>query len=517
MPARPPHPPTDDADPTDAPLGPTPEALALTGRAVAAVRAFLSRRGLDGWAVYLLPGDPLYDLHRHLDALGEGGGEGGDDGGEKFRPTGPAMAAAEGFATLADDGEPDAAGAGPVDHPAGFRVHPDGTVTDRTAEPITDAGDTGDDGAAPDADPSRPTGAIHLRRHGVVAAHWVWVDPAEGGARSVALAAAESPAHLARLRSTLAGLRRRAGASVWQVVSGMPWRDGPRRRRDPRAGDGLILSDELRDKVDREVVRFFDPAVAALHADLGVPHRRGVLLHGPPGNGKTSLIRLAGARLPDVPFLLLRPAADFDGDDLQTVIERWTEQAPAVLVIEDLNWLLKAVNVSTFLNLLDGVETFADRARGGPTGTGPADAPASPASPAPTGRRAGLLLIATTNHPGDLDPAINNRPGRFDVVIEIAHPAEEQRRAFLDRHLPAFDDALREDLARRSDGLSFAHLQEVLRQSGLLALAASRPARTADDLRSAMTAVLATRDEAVRGFPGPVEVPFGLARPRRRR
>jgi SpoVK/Ycf46/Vps4 family AAA+-type ATPase len=67
------------------------------------------------------------------------------------------------------------------------------------------------------------------------------------------------------------------------------------------------------------------------------------------------------------------------------VIRRWTRQAPAILIIEDLNWLLEQVNVSTFLNLLDGIDSRAGN---------------------------GLLIIATTNHPNELDPAINNRPGR---------------------------------------------------------------------------------------------------------
>ena len=73
---------------------------------------------------------------------------------------------------------------------------------------------------------------------------------------------------------------------------------------------------------------------------------------------------------------------------------------PAVLVIEDLDWLLEHTNVSTFLNLIDGVESDGGRAAGG------------------------LLLIATTNHPDKLDPAVNNRPGRFDVVVEIPPPDE---------------------------------------------------------------------------------------------
>jgi ATP-dependent 26S proteasome regulatory subunit len=217
---------------------------------------------------------------------------------------------------------------------------------------------------------------------------------------------------------------------------------------------------------------------------MGVPLRRGVLLHGPPGNGKTSLIRHIGARLPHVPALLLRPAADFDSDDLEEVIRRWSEQAPAILVIEDLNWLLVKVNVSTFLNLLDGV----DRGRG----------------------KGGLLLIATTNSPDQLDPAVNNRPGRFDVVLEVPPPDRALRLEFLCLALATVPRATLETLAARTDGLSFAHLQEIVRLSGLTAIHAGRQERTEKDLSGAADTVRRAFDEAVRGFPVKPELPFGL-------
>jgi SpoVK/Ycf46/Vps4 family AAA+-type ATPase len=190
-----------------------------------------------------------------------------------------------------------------------------------------------------------------------------------------------------------------------------------------------------------------------------------------------------------VPGFILRPAAGFDADDLTAVVRRWTAQAPAILVIEDLDWLLKQVDVSSFLNQIDGVD-----------------------SESTTG---GLLLLATTNHPERLDPAVNNRPGRFDVVIEVPAPDEPTRMAYLKRHLPdVFDETLRK-AAADADGLAFAHLREIVRLSGLLAINAGRTARTDDDVRAAVATVRAAYDEAVRGFPGKLEMPFGLGYLRR--
>jgi SpoVK/Ycf46/Vps4 family AAA+-type ATPase len=182
--------------------------------------------------------------------------------------------------------------------------------------------------------------------------------------------------------------------------------------------------------------------------------------------------------------MLLRTMADFDTDDLEEVIRRWTAQSPAILVIEDLNWLLAKVNVSTFLNLLDGIDNGAG---GG-----------------------GLLLIATTNHPEQLDPAVNNRPGRFDVLIEMPPPDEPLRRSFLRAKLPEIDEAAIDQLAAKTDRLSFAHLQEILRLSGLTALRAGRSIRSASDLMQAAQTVSDAYEEAVRGFPTKAEIPFGL-------
>jgi ATP-dependent 26S proteasome regulatory subunit len=217
-------------------------------------------------------------------------------------------------------------------------------------------------------------------------------------------------------------------------------------------------------------------------------------MHGPPGNGKTSMIRFIGGALPSVPAMILRPEASFDDDDMKQIVRRWSEQAPAILVIEDLDWLLdKRVNVSIFLNLIDGIDASV------------------------TG---GLLLIATTNHPETLDPAINNRPGRFDVVIEVDVPTPELRGRFLRDKLEdaSMAEAILDRLVDRTDGLSFAHLQEILRLSGMLAIRDGRSQRSDEDLLRAADLAVEGHEAAIRGYPpGRPVMPFGLAQLRKSR
>lgn len=331
-------------------------------------------------------------------------------------------------------------------------------------------------------------GALDIRRHQIVIARWYWVDcDSYNQFRKFTLSAAPTPGHAAKLRAELVRLRGTSRQSYWQIVHGDADSDEPRVRRTLDGSDDLILAPALRQRMETDILPFFTQPVADLYRALGVPHRRGVLLHGPPGNGKTSLIRLIGARLPQVGAMLLRPDASFNSDALQEVVNRWTQSAPCILVIEDLNWLLQQVNVSTFLNLIDGLDS-------GATG--------------------GLLLIATTNHPDTLDSAINNRPGRFDVVIEMPSPDTALRRQFVSRKLPEISPAAIDIAVEKTDRLSFSHLQEILRASGFRAIGAGRTTRTDEDVLHAVQTVRESYDAAIRGFPVNPR-PFGLVPPMR--
>ncbi len=421
-------------DETGAPVvGALPAGIVFTERAIGSLRAYLDARELKNYRIFYCSDFGFYDIAEHLRALDP-------------------QASWDALPAMANGGEPCV------------------TVLSEQNQHEHEAG--------------RPD----LRRQQVVLARWYWVDAENHVAlRQFWLCAAPSPAHCTRLREEISRLRAGRQQSYWQIVRGHPDADGA---RVPRVGEGMdemILVPALRERVVTEILPFFTAPIAELYRTLNVPHRRGVLLHGPPGNGKTSLIRLIGARLPQVGAMLLRPDATFDSDDLQLVIDRWKKTAPAMLVIEDLNWLLKQVNVSTFLNLIDGLETST------------------------TG---GLLLIATTNYPEQLDWAINNRPGRFDVVIEMPCPDDAIRRQFFERKLPAAGaDALNSAVAK-TDGLSFSHLQEILRASGFRAINSGRSTRTDEDLLHAVQVVRAAFDSAVRGFTTNPR-PFGFVPPAR--
>jgi hypothetical protein len=452
----------------DTPPAPTslnlPPGLVMAEQMTAAVRRYLQASGLGGWTVFFTPGPDLGDIDGHLPALGESAAAWEPLPGLTAGGVQPALAVPSG-----KGGE--ASGDGPT---------PDAPPTNKPAAPHV----------GPDL--YRPGGLL-LRSHGVLIARWHYLDLHNGGWSPAYLYAAESAVAFRKLRERVGELRHLDVQASWQVVDGNPW-PGETLPRDAlaTAWDRLVLRPDLRQRLDAEVTGFFSPPVAAVYADLGVPYRRGVLMYGPPGNGKTSLVRAIGASVPTIPGLILRPADDFDDRGLQNVLGQWQERAPAILVIEDLDWLFRQtrISVSAFLNALDGV-----------------------------GRRdGGLLLLATTNHPDALDPAINNRPGRFDVVVEVAPPDEPMRRQFLaGGRIGQLGDAVLDRTAADTDGLSFGHLRELETLSGLRAVAAGRTARSPADVADAVDLVVAGHRRAGDGFAPPPGSDFGLRPARSRR
>jgi len=409
-------------------LGALPPGFVLNRQAMAALRSYLEECGLGEYRIFYCANNELGDIDQHLGALGES---------SRWDERGLHADGAEPLCLLSHDDK-------------GARFW--------------------------------PGGFLHLKRHQAIVARWHWVD-VNGQSFQVWLCAVPTAEHYHALKKTIQERRRATAEAVWLIIRDNPFRAEQVPRLSIREED-LLLSDEIRRRIEMDVVGFLREDVAALYRAMGVPHRRGVLLHGPPGNGKTSTIRYIGAALRQVPAMILRPAANFNSNNLEQVLQHWRRQAPAILTIEDLDWLLARINVSTFLNLLDGVETTLS---------------------------GGLLLIATTNHPDELDPAINNRPGRFDVVIEVPSPDAELRLQFLQGKLPDSERELLDQLVDSTDGLSFAHLQEVLRLSGLLAIRAGRTSRVDRDLLEAVELVRRAYDDAMRGFTNRPEIPFGLA------
>jgi ATP-dependent 26S proteasome regulatory subunit len=113
----------------------------------------------------------------------------------------------------------------------------------------------------------------------------------------------------------------------------------------------------------------------------------------------------------------------------------------------------------------------------------------------------GIVIVATTNHTENIDPAISDRPGRFDRIIEIPLPSQSQRKKVLRNYLRKLDceEGIEETVAtvdKSTDGLSGAWVREIAQTALIEAMYNGRQEIGKEDLISALKDVLKRRDMA---------------------
>ena len=145
------------------------------------------------------------------------------------------------------------------------------------------------------------------------------------------------------------------------------------------------------------------------YAELGIPWRRGYLLHGPPGTGKTSLVTALASELHLNVCTLSLASPVVTDEKIHTLLAGVPQRS--LLLIEDVDAFFRQrdaahaqvrLSFSGFLNALDGVAT-----------------------------QEGNVLFMTTNHAEQLDPALI-RAGRIDERVELGPCDDDQlRRLFL--------------------------------------------------------------------------------------
>ncbi len=206
---------------------------------------------------------------------------------------------------------------------------------------------------------------------------------------------------------------------------------------------------------------------------LGIDPPRGVLLHGPPGTGKTFVVG-AVAHEAGAAFFPVKGAELLDkyvGESergVRDVFGRARMTAPSIIFFDELDALAPIRGRSTtsvtdsvvaaLLTELDGVS-----------------------------ERGNVAVIGATNRPDLVDPALL-RSGRFETHIELGLPDVEGRRALLDiTDMPFDSDVDLGDLADLTEGLSYADMTGMLREAALTALRRDTAARlvTWADLQSA--------------------------------
>ncbi|WP_425355500.1 ATP-binding protein [Saccharibacillus sacchari] len=195
--------------------------------------------------------------------------------------------------------------------------------------------------------------------------------------------------------------------------------------------DDVILPDPLKKEIYRSLDQFF-ASDRSFYRKHNLPFKRGILLYGRPGNGKTTLVKSIAGSVPG-PAAYWQITEYTSSGSVQEVFETAARLAPMVLVIEDIDSMPQGVR-SFFLNTLDGATS-----------------------------KEGIFLIGTTNYPEKIDPGLMNRAGRFDRSYEIMLPDKDMRRIFLERRglLEFVSAEAMEGAIALTQGFSMAQLGEL--------------------------------------------------------
>lgn len=294
-----------------------------------------------------------------------------------------------------------------------------------------------------------------------------WVDPDERGGTStghfVIARREDLPAFTALLARHLRREKTRKNVFIL---------NGPDQEISTALGwDDLVLEDHVVRLIRSDFETFFQRR--DWFRENRIPYRRGYLFHGPPGNGKTSVVRVLAAR-PELSICSLQWGDSDVDDSMLTHLFQWAaDHAPAMIVMEDLDRHFPAdggkekrhrITLSHLMNSLDGLSTAE-----------------------------GVIVVATANDAAVLDDAILRRPGRFDRVVEFRNPGPELRGRFIRKSLRGgCPERELEDMVRLSAGFSFAQLREAYVLAGQLAYEHGRGV-CAEDMHQALKLMRETR------------------------
>jgi predicted AAA+ superfamily ATPase len=169
-------------------------------------------------------------------------------------------------------------------------------------------------------------------------------------------------------------------------------------------------------------------------------HKRGILMYGEPGCGKSGIIQLISKQLIENDGIIINIKDQDDVDHFMDFIATFRKiepSRPLIVLLEDIDSIAgeNSHSTSRLLNILDGVKQIED-----------------------------VVYIATTNYPEKLQDRITNRPSRFDRRYKVELPNEEIREAYI-RHKLTDEDIKGidvEEWVKRTEGMSLSHLKEVV-------------------------------------------------------
>ena len=263
----------------------------------------------------------------------------------------------------------------------------------------------------------------------------------------------------------------------------------PEKAEEPEKGK--ISLDDVVDLQEAKKALFEAVEVPILHPDLvkkyGVENIHGILLFGPPGTGKTMLMRAIANELGDVHFIglsgsdLSKAGIENAVNTIKEIFNRAKENEPSIIFVDEIDAIVpergstNQIGVEITGEFLQEFDKLTEEGNN-------------------------VVVVAATNRPDVLDPAII-RSGRFDKLVYVGPPERDDRIALFKEYLenaPLSEDIDFEKLADMSPGYTGADIANICRQAKMNALEASiaKETETKIGMQDLVNIIKATRPSA---------------------
>jgi len=253
-------------------------------------------------------------------------------------------------------------------------------------------------------------------------------------------------------------------------------------KRSDMVDELLAWNPVIRKQLRKDVLDFL--RLMPILSERGLPNSRGIILSGAPGTGKTMYAKSLAAEA-ETTTILISAEMIQQRHDVKSVFKLARRLSPALIIIEDIDTagtVSRKFNdhpiLGEYLQAMDGMES-----------------------------NNGVVILATTNHTENIDPAISDRPGRFDRIIEVPLPDKSQRKEIIQnlmRNMPTkiHSGKAIDKIASKSKGLSGAWIREVVQTAMIEAISDERTEIDVCDLENGLKDVLQRRGMAYKATPG---------------
>jgi len=206
----------------------------------------------------------------------------------------------------------------------------------------------------------------------------------------------------------------------------------------------VVIPDKIRKVIKSSVDGLFD--VREILTKNGFSIKRGTILAGAPGCGKTCIAKILAAEM-NISVLYVLPSHLKNIGDISRICDMAQDISPTLLILEDIDYIAKdrdldqGWSVVELMNKVDGLEEFTN-----------------------------VITLATTNLIEKVEQAIKNRPGRFDKVIFIDKPDAKCRKemfSLFTKNVIVGEDVDVDDIVKKTDKMSGAYISYLVQAAAV--------------------------------------------------